>query len=63
VKAALDQKNLLSGVRNDIEWVLTILLKRFLLSLSTYKSSAADSLLAERGRIDSSHQMMDDLLR
>jgi Golgi SNAP receptor complex protein 1 len=29
---------------------------------SAHKSSAADSLLAERGRIDSSHQMTDDIL-
>jgi len=48
VKHALDQANLLSGVRNDID---------------AYKSSAADSLLAERGRIDGSHQMTDDILQ
>ncbi|PCH34201.1 V-snare-domain-containing protein [Wolfiporia cocos MD-104 SS10] len=47
VKSALDQANLLSGVRNDID---------------AYKSSAADALLAERGHIDSSHQMTDDIL-
>ncbi|KAJ6621081.1 v-SNARE protein [Mycena sp. CBHHK59/15] len=47
VKNALDHANLLSGVRNDID---------------AYKSSAADSLLAERGRIDSSHRMTDDVL-
>ncbi|KAI0778718.1 V-snare-domain-containing protein [Trametes elegans] len=47
VKAALDQANLLSGVRNDID---------------AYKSLAADSLLAERGHIDSSHRMTDDML-
>ncbi|KAJ7109929.1 v-SNARE protein [Mycena epipterygia] len=47
VKNALDHVNLLSGVRNDID---------------AYKSSAADSLLAERGRIDSSHRMTDDIL-
>jgi len=47
VKAALDQANLLSGVRNDID---------------AYKSSAADSLLNERGRIDSSHRMTDDII-
>ncbi|KAF5388584.1 hypothetical protein D9757_004728 [Collybiopsis confluens] len=47
VQNALDQVNLLSGVRNDID---------------AYKSSAADSLLAERGGIDSSHRMTDDLL-
>ncbi|TFK77436.1 V-snare-domain-containing protein [Pluteus cervinus] len=47
VKQALDQMNLLSGVRNDID---------------AYKSSAADALLAERGRIDSSHRMTDDIL-
>ncbi|GLB35824.1 hypothetical protein LshimejAT787_0301120 [Lyophyllum shimeji] len=47
VKAALDQANLLSGVRNDID---------------AYKSSTADALLEERGRIDSSHGMTDDIL-
>ncbi|KAH8835563.1 V-snare-domain-containing protein [Flagelloscypha sp. PMI_526] len=47
VQNALDRATLLTGVRNDIE---------------AYKSSAADSLLAERGRIDSSHRMMDDTL-
>lgn len=47
VQHALDQANLLSGVRNDID---------------AYKSSAADALLAERGRIDSSHRMADDVL-
>jgi len=47
VKQALDQINLLSGVRNDID---------------AHKSSAADMLLAERGRIDSSHQMTDEIL-
>jgi len=47
VQHALDQANLLSGVRNDID---------------AYKSSAADALLAERGRIDSSHRMTDDIL-
>ncbi|TFL03657.1 v-SNARE protein [Pterulicium gracile] len=47
VQQALDHANLLSGVRNDID---------------AYKSSAADSLLAERGRIDSSHRMVDDTL-
>lgn len=47
VQHALDQANLLSGVRNDID---------------AYKSSAADALLAERGHIDNSHQMTDDIL-
>ncbi|KAI0319428.1 v-SNARE protein [Amylostereum chailletii] len=47
VQAAVDQANLLTGVRNDID---------------AYKSSAADSLLAERGRIDSSHRMIDETL-
>jgi len=47
VKQALDQMNLLSGVRNDID---------------ARKSSAADMLLTERGRIDSSHQMTDEIL-
>jgi len=48
VQTALDHANLLSGVRNDID---------------AYKSSAADSLLAERGRIDSSHRMTDDTIQ
>ncbi|KAG5351702.1 hypothetical protein C0989_005215 [Termitomyces sp. Mn162] len=47
VKSALDQANLLNGVRNDID---------------AYKSSTADALLAERGRIESSHRMTDDVL-
>ncbi|KAH9982979.1 v-SNARE protein [Lactifluus volemus] len=47
VQAAVDQANLLSGVRNDID---------------AYKSSAAEALLAERGRIDSSHEMIDATL-
>jgi len=47
VKQAFDQLNLLSGVRNDID---------------AHKSSAADMLLAERGRIDSSHHMTDEIL-
>ncbi|KAH8119809.1 v-SNARE protein [Phellopilus nigrolimitatus] len=47
VKAALDRANLLSGVRNDID---------------AYKSSAAEALLTERGHIDSSHRMTDDIL-
>lgn len=29
---------------------------------SAYKSSTADSLLAERGRIDNSHRITDDIL-
>ncbi|KAL0951630.1 hypothetical protein HGRIS_008311 [Hohenbuehelia grisea] len=48
VQLALDQANLLTGVRNDID---------------AYKSSAADSLLAERGHIDSSHRMTDDMIQ
>ncbi|PFH52243.1 hypothetical protein AMATHDRAFT_74307 [Amanita thiersii Skay4041] len=48
VQNALDQANLLRGVRNDID---------------AYKSSAADALLSERGRIDSSHRMTDDILQ
>ena len=69
VQAAVDQANLLSGVRNDIESVLpcqsllpglVYLTPEFL--SSAYKSSAAEALLVERGRIDSSHQMMDDTI-
>ncbi|KAI0033993.1 V-snare-domain-containing protein [Vararia minispora EC-137] len=47
VRAALDQANLLAGVRNDID---------------AYKSSASEALLAERGRIDSSHRILDETL-
>ncbi|KAG6873215.1 hypothetical protein C0995_001569 [Termitomyces sp. Mi166 len=50
VKGALDQANLLNGVRNDID------------PYSAYKSSTADALLAERGRIESSYRMTDDVL-
>lgn len=32
------------------------------MSRSAYKSSAADALLSERGHIDNSHQMTDDML-
>ena len=35
---------------------------QWLILFSAYKSSAADSLLAERGRIDSSHQMTDTII-
>jgi len=47
IQHALEQANLLSGVRNDID---------------AYKSSTADSLLAERSRIDSSHRMTDEII-
>lgn len=33
-----------------------------MLSYSAHKSSAADALLAERSRIDSSHRMTDEVL-
>ena len=62
---ALDQANLLSGVRNDIEYVpLRLLSTQSLINcrVSAYKSSAADSLLAERDHINSSHRMTDDML-
>lgn len=67
MKHALEQANLLSGVRNDIEYAhafhfLSNGPKVDFLIFSAYKSSAADSLLAERGRIDSSHRMTDDIL-
>lgn len=63
---ALDQANLLSGVRNDIECVSSSsspFICHSFCFISAYKSSAADSLLAERGRIDSSHRMTDDMLQ
>ncbi|KIJ54343.1 hypothetical protein M422DRAFT_153822 [Sphaerobolus stellatus SS14] len=48
VRAALDRANLITNVRNDID--------------AYHRSSAADALLAERGRIDNSHRMTDDIL-
>ena len=42
----------------DVEEMLSLLTRR----ARAYKSSAADSLLEERGRIDSSHRMTDDLI-
>ncbi|KAF8580143.1 V-snare-domain-containing protein [Ramaria rubella] len=48
VRTAMDRANLLTNVRSDID--------------AYHRSSAADSLLAERGRIDNSHRMTDDLL-
>ncbi|KAG8770127.1 hypothetical protein FRC12_004490 [Ceratobasidium sp. 428] len=50
VRGALDRANLLSNVRSDID------------AYKAARSSATDSLLAERGRIDSSHRMTDDVL-
>ncbi|KAG8219578.1 hypothetical protein J3R82DRAFT_529 [Butyriboletus roseoflavus] len=47
IQHGLEQANLLTGVRNDID---------------AYKSSVADSLLGERSRIDNSHRMTDDVL-
>ena len=57
--------NLLSGVRNDIEYGYQNLPHGGRADnhpFSAHKSSAADMLLAERGRIDSSHQMTDEIL-
>ncbi|GJJ13238.1 hypothetical protein Clacol_007489 [Clathrus columnatus] len=48
VQSALDRANLLSNVRNDLD--------------AYHRSSAAESLLAERGRIDNSHRMTDEIL-
>jgi len=63
VHTALDKANLLSGVRNDIECVEFDTMRMHNdVQFSAYKSSAADSLLAERGRIDNSHRMTDDIL-
>ncbi|KAG8933451.1 hypothetical protein FRC02_011829 [Tulasnella sp. 418] len=50
VQQALDKANLLNNVRNDID------------SYKAAHSSVTDSLLAERGRIDSSHRMIDETL-
>ncbi|GAA5962820.1 hypothetical protein JCM3765_001533 [Sporobolomyces pararoseus] len=47
LQEAEDRANLLSSVREEI---------------STFKSSATDSLLAERGKIDNSHRMADATL-
>ena len=41
---------------------LPLFLSLMLYHHSAYKSSAADSLLAERSRIDSSHNMTDDII-
>ncbi|KAG8881721.1 hypothetical protein FRB98_004183 [Tulasnella sp. 332] len=49
-QAALDKVNLLNNVRSDIN------------SYKAAHSSVTDSLLGERSRIDSSHQMMDETL-
>lgn len=66
----MDRANLLTNVRNDIEYVVVSLTHfihvdwpTFMAFSSAYhRSSATDSLLAERGRIDDSHRMTDDLL-
>ncbi|KAF8314017.1 V-snare-domain-containing protein [Clavulina sp. PMI_390] len=50
VQAALDKANLLGSVRNDID------------AYKTAHASDEAALLAERGRIDSSHRMTDDIL-
>ncbi|KAF8333067.1 uncharacterized protein EI90DRAFT_3052860 [Cantharellus anzutake] len=50
VQSALDRANLLGSVRNDID------------AYKTAHASDADALLAERGRIDSSHRMTDGLI-
>ncbi len=65
VKNAMDQANLLSGVRNDIEYEFTTQTHSagiLIICHSAYRSTAADSLLAERGRIDSSHHMTDTII-
>ncbi|KAG8995158.1 hypothetical protein FRB94_009375 [Tulasnella sp. JGI-2019a] len=49
-QAALDKANLLDNVRSDIN------------SYKAAQSSVTDSLLGERGRIDSSHRMIDETL-
>ncbi|RSH86556.1 uncharacterized protein EHS24_004825 [Apiotrichum porosum] len=50
IDAAVQRSNLLGSVRKDINDYKTAL------------SSQTDALLADRGRIDSSHRMMDDTL-
>lgn len=47
---AMDRANLLNNVRSDIE------------SYKVAHSSTTDALLSERGHIDSSHRMTDDIL-
>jgi hypothetical protein len=62
---ALEKSQLLTGVRNDIEWVVLLVAGtcwRLMLFPSAYKSSAADALLAERDRIGGSHRMTDDII-
>lgn len=62
IDSAVQRSNLLGSVRKDIKWVPR--------STSTYSSdyksamsSQTDALLADRGRIDSSHRMMDETLK
>jgi len=50
IQSALDKANLLGSVQNDID------------AYKTAHASDADALLAERGQIDSSHRMTDDLI-
>jgi Golgi SNAP receptor complex protein 1 len=50
LERAYDRANLLGSVRNDIQ------------SYKVANSSTTDALLAERGHIDSSHRMTDDIL-
>lgn len=47
---AMDRANLLNNVRSDIQ------------SYKVAHSSTTDALLSERGHIDSSHRMTDDIL-
>ncbi|KZO96412.1 V-snare-domain-containing protein [Calocera viscosa TUFC12733] len=51
VRTALEQANLLSNVRGEIE------------SYKTARSTTTDALLNERGHIDSSHRMADELIQ
>lgn len=61
IDAAVQRSNLLGSVRKDIKWV-----GWECADASDYKtamSSQTDALLADRGRIDSSHRMMDETLK
>ncbi|KZT54132.1 28 kda golgi snare protein [Calocera cornea HHB12733] len=51
VQTALEQANLLGSVRGEIE------------NYKTSRTSTTDALLSERGHIDSSHRMADELLQ
>jgi hypothetical protein len=61
VRAVLLREPLLARILCTDHWV--VFLSRFASAYKTARSSTADALLNERGTIDSSHRMTDDLLK